>query len=114
MTDCIFCKIVAGEMESDQVYQDEKVTVFHDINPAAPVHLLVIPNKHITSVQDLEEDDRALMGHMFSVINMVAEEFDVSQSGFRLIINNGPDAHQEVPHLHIHVLGGHKMRHPMG
>ncbi len=114
MADCIFCKIVAGEMESDQVYQDEKVTAFHDINPAAPVHLLVIPNKHITSVQDLGDDDQALMGHMFSVINEVAEEYGVLQSGFRLIINNGPDAHQEVPHLHIHVLGGQKMRHPMG
>lgn len=114
MPDCIFCKIVKGEIDSDKVYTDDQVTAFHDINPVSPVHLLVIPNKHIESVQDLEEEDQELMGHMFSVIGTLAEKFDIHRSGYRLIINNGPDAHQEVPHLHVHILGGKTMEHPMG
>lgn len=114
MAECIFCKIVAGDMDSDIVYSDEQVTAFHDINPASPVHLLVVPNQHIESVQDLEEKDQPLMGHMFSVTQKLAEEFEIDESGYRLIINNGPDAHQEIPHLHLHILGGQKMKHPMG
>ncbi|MBS3750976.1 MAG: histidine triad nucleotide-binding protein [Anaerolineales bacterium] len=114
MPDCIFCKIINDEIDSDKVYTDDQVTAFHDINPVSPVHLLVIPNKHIESVQNLEEEDQELMGHMFSVIGTLTEKFDIHRSGYRLIINNGPDAHQEVPHLHVHILGGKTMEHPMG
>lgn len=114
MTECIFCKIAAGEKESDKVYEDDRITAFHDINPAAPVHLLVIPNKHIHSVQELAEEDQDLMGHMFLVVKKLAQEFDIARSGYRLILNNGPDAHQAVPHMHLHILGGQRMQHPMG
>lgn len=114
MAECIFCKIVRGEVDSEKVYADEQVTAFHDINPVAPVHLLLVPNKHIETVQDMEKGDQELLGYMFSVVKKLAEEFEISQSGYRLIMNNGPDAHQEVPHMHLHIIGGQKMKHPMG
>jgi histidine triad (HIT) family protein len=114
MTDCIFCKIIAGEMSGEILYQDDRVTAFKDINPAAPVHVLVVPNRHIPSVRDAEADDRELLGDVLLTARQVAEEQEILDSGFRLIINNGPDAHQEVPHLHVHLLGGQRMRHPMG
>ncbi len=114
MTECIFCKIVRGEIDSEKVYTDEQVTAFHDINPVAPVHLLLVPNKHIETVQEMEKDDQELLGHMFSVVKKLAEEFEIDESGYRLIMNNGPDAHQEVPHMHLHIIGGQKMKHPMG
>lgn len=114
MSDCLFCKIAAGEIISEIVYQDEMVTVFKDINPAAPVHLLVIPNTHIPSVQDMKEGQESLFGRLFSAAKKAAEDAGIAESGYRLIVNNGPDAHQEVFHVHMHVLGGGKMKHPMG
>ena len=113
-TDCIFCKIVAGEIPSTQVYRDESVTAFRDINPAAPVHVLIVPNRHIASVNDLTPEDEPLIGHLFSVAKQIAAEEGISESGYRLIINTGPDAGQVVFHLHLHLLGGHRMKHPMG
>jgi len=114
MSDCLFCKIVSKEIPSDIVYQDDFITIFKDINPAAPVHLLVIPNDHISSVQAIGEEDELLLGKLFTGAKNAAEKAGISESGYRLIVNNGPDAHQEVLHLHMHVLGGAKMQHPMG
>jgi len=114
MSECIFCQIAAGEMESDIVYQDQQVSAFRDINPAAPVHLLIVPNRHITSIQEVEEGDEQLLGHLLTTARVLAEQEGVAESGFRLIINNGPDAHQEISHLHLHLLAGSKMVHPMG
>ena len=114
MPDCLFCKIAAGEISSEIVYQEEGVTVFKDINPAAPVHLLVIPNRHISSVREMEESQEPLFGKLFSAAKKAAELAGIADSGYRLIVNNGPDAHQEVMHLHMHVLGGGRMQHPMG
>ncbi len=114
MTDCLFCKIIQEDIPSEIVFQDEMITVFKDINPAAPVHLLVIPNKHISSVRAMVESDEILFGKLFSGAKSAAEEAGIADTGYRLIINNGPDAHQEVPHIHMHVLGGAKMKHPMG
>lgn len=114
MSDCIFCKIVNGDLESEIVYQDETVSAFQDINPAAPVHLLIVPKKHIPSVQEMDEGDEGVLGHLFTAARQLAEEQGIKESGFRLIINNGPDAHQEIPHLHMHLLGGQAMRHPLG
>ena len=114
MTECIFCKIISGEMPSETVYSDQQVTAFRDINPAAPVHVLIVPNRHIPSVREVEEEDERLMGHLLTVARQLAEQEGIDQSGYRLIINNGPDAHQEVPHLHLHLLGGETMQHPMG
>ncbi len=114
MTECIFCKIVAGEIPSHTVYSDETVTAFRDINPVAPTHILIIPNKHIEAVSDLPEEDEQLMGHLFTVAQKLAEEEGIAESGYRLIINNGPDANQVVFHLHLHLIGGRKMKYPMG
>jgi histidine triad (HIT) family protein len=114
MNDCIFCKIIAGEIPSTQVYNDEVVTAFRDINPAAPTHVLIIPNKHIPSVNDLTVEDEQVMIHLFIAAKQIAEQEGIAESGYRLIVNTGPDGRQEVFHLHLHLLGGQKMRHPMG
>jgi len=114
MKDCLFCKIIKKEIPSEIVYQDETLTVIKDINPAAPIHLLIIPNKHIVSVQEMEPGDEEILGKLFSAAKKAAEEAGINDSGYRLIINNGPDAHQEILHLHLHLMGGGKMKHPMG
>ena len=114
MNDCLFCKIVSKEIPSDMVYQDEFITIFKDINPAAPVHLLVIPNRHIPSVQSMNKEDELLIGKLFSGAKKAAEEAGIGETGYRLIVNNGPDGRQEIFHLHMHLLGGGKMQHPMG
>jgi histidine triad (HIT) family protein len=109
-TDCIFCKIVAGEIPSKIVYRDEEVVVFPDIAPAAPVHLLVIPVKHIPSLAAITDADIPLVGKMVAVANKVAREQGLAEKGYRLIINNGAAAGQVVPHLHIHILGGRPLQ----
>ena len=114
MDSCIFCKIVRGELPATVVYKDKQVTAFRDIRPVAPIHILVVPNKHITSTNDVVSQDEQLLGHMLTVVKLIAEEQGVAQSGYRLIINTGPDAHQAVLHLHLHIIGGQRMRHPMG
>ena len=114
MDDCIFCKIVSGEFNSDRVFQDDQVTAFRDIHPAAPTHILIVPNKHISGVSEMQPEDEALVGHLFSVAKNLAEAEGIASTGYRLIINNGADAGQVVPHLHLHLLGGHRMHHPMG
>lgn len=102
--DCIFCKIVNGEIPSNKVYEDELVLAFKDIHPAAPVHILVIPKKHIESAVALTEEDDALIAHIFKVIRLIAKEQDL-ENGFRLVSNVGPDGGQTVKHLHFHILG---------
>ena len=114
MDECIFCKIVRGERPATIVYKDEQVTAFRDIHPVAPTHILVVPNKHIPSTNDVLTQDEQLLGHMLTVVKPIAEGQGVSQSGYRLIINTGPDAHQAVFHLHLHIIGGKPIRHPMG
>jgi histidine triad (HIT) family protein len=109
-TDCIFCKIVSGEIPSKIVYRDADVVVFPDIAPAAPVHLLVIPVKHITSLASMTTADVPLVGKMVAVANKVAKEQDLDAKGYRLIINCGAAAGQVVPHLHIHLLGGRPLQ----
>jgi histidine triad (HIT) family protein len=114
MTDCIFCKIVSGEIKGTVVYNDEQATAFRDINPAAPTHILIVPNMHIESVNSLASEDEALMGHLFTVASQLAKREGIDQTGYRLIINTGPDAGQTVFHIHVHLLGGERMKHPMG
>ena len=114
MSECIFCKIIAGEIPSDIVYRDKLVTAFRDINPVGSTHILIIPNKHIKAVSELQEEDEQLMGHLFTVARKLAVEEGIGESGYRLIINNGPDANQVVLHLHLHLIGGQKMNYPMG
>lgn len=112
--DCIFCKIVAGEIPSDKVYQDEWVTAFRDINPLAPTHILIIPNKHLTGTNDLKPDHAAMAGRMLTVVPELAAKEGIAESGYRLIMNTGPDGNQVVMHMHLHLLGGHLMKHSMG
>ena len=107
--DCIFCKIARGEIQSNLIYQDETAVAFPDINPKAPVHLLIIPRKHIESVADLAGDEEKLMGHLVLVANKLAQDHGISESGYRLVINCGPHGGQMVAHLHIHLLGGRQM-----
>jgi histidine triad (HIT) family protein len=114
MKDCVFCKIIAGEAPGDIVYSDEQVTAFHDIHPVAPVHILVVPNKHIASTNEITNQDEQLVGHMLYVAQKIAEQKGVQQSGYRLILNTGPDAGQVIFHLHLHLIGGQHMRYPMG
>ena len=102
----LFSKIVAGEVPADIVYQDDRVTCFRDIRPAAPTHILVVPNREIATVNDLEEADEALAGHMLLTARRLAEAEGIAESGYRLIINCNRDGNQEVFHLHLHLLGG--------
>jgi histidine triad (HIT) family protein len=109
-TDCIFCKIIKGEIPTKFVYRDDDVVVFPDINPLTPVHLLVIPVKHIPSLPAMTDDDVLLAGKMVAVANKIAKEMGLSEKGYRLTINSGADAGQVVPHLHMHLFGGRPLR----
>ena len=109
MEDCLFCKIIKGEIPSKKVYEDEDVLAFYDINPAASIHILVIPKKHIKSLADIEEDDEKLLGKIHMVINKIAEEKGFKEEGYRVIINCGKNGGQEVMHLHFHILAGKKL-----
>ncbi len=102
---CIFCKIAAGKVPSKKVYEDERVLVFHDINPWAPVHILLVPKRHIPSMVEVTAADAELLGHMMALGPRLMKELGVV-NGFRHVINTGADGHQEVPHLHIHLMGG--------
>jgi histidine triad (HIT) family protein len=105
----IFAKIVRGEAQADIVFQDDRLTCFRDINPAAPVHILIIPNKAIATVNDLADEDEALVGYMFLTAKRLAREQGIDESGYRLIINCNRDGGQVVDHLHLHLLGGRPM-----
>ena len=105
MTACIFCRIAAGEIPSKKVYEDDDLLVFHDINPAAPVHLLMVPKAHVDNLMTAGEQHAGLLGKMMLLAPRLAREQGASD-GFRIVINNGPDGGQEVYHLHVHVLGG--------
>jgi histidine triad (HIT) family protein len=112
MTDCLFCRIVAGEISARFVHQDDEVVALHDISPQAPVHLLVIPRRHVASLAATMPDDEALLGRLMSVAADVARRAGLSS--WRLVANNGAEAGQSVDHLHLHVLGGREFRWPPG
>jgi histidine triad (HIT) family protein len=111
---CVFCKIASGESPAKIVFEDDRVLAFHDIHPVAPVHILIVPRTHIPSVNQLEEVEEPLVGHLFSVAGQLAREMGIDRSGYRLILNTGPDSGQAVFHLHLHLIGGRRMRYPMG
>lgn len=114
MSDCLFCKMVTGEMEPDIVYEDDDVLAFRDINPAASTHVLVIPRKHIPTINDIAEDDAELVGKMYRAAAEVARREGIADTGYRCVINCGGDAQQTVFHLHLHVIGGRKLNWPPG
>lgn len=106
MEDCLFCKIIKGEIPCKKAYEDEEILAFHDINPAAPIHILVIPKKHITSLAHLKEEDEKIVGRIYGVINEIAEKNGFKEDGYRVIVNCGKNGGQEVMHLHFHLLAG--------
>ncbi len=105
----IFSKIAAGDIPADIVFQDDRVTAFKDINPIAPIHILIIPNKEIPTVDDVTEADEQTLGHMFVVARKIARDLGIAESGYRLLVNCRDDAGQEVYHLHMHLLGGRSL-----
>lgn len=111
---CLFCKIVSGEIKGMVVYRDDQATAFRDINPAGPTHILIVPNRHVESVNVLEGSDETLVGHLFTVAGKLAKSEGIEQTGYRLITNTGPNAGQTIFHLHVHLIGGQPMKHPMG
>ncbi|HPP76108.1 MAG TPA: histidine triad nucleotide-binding protein [Armatimonadota bacterium] len=114
MEDCIFCKIARHEM-GQLVYEDDQVAAFNDLNPAAPVHVLIIPKKHIEKLADIEDgEDACLAGHILTVANKIARERGIAEEGYRVVVNNGSGAGQSVWHLHFHLLGGRKLGWPPG
>ena len=114
MEDCLFCKIAAKQIQSVVEYEDDEVLAFKDISPQAPVHVLIIPKRHISGMTTISEDDEAMIGHIFTVAKQLAKDKAVFQCGFRMVANSGPDARQAVDHLHFHLLGGRKMTWPPG
>ena len=114
MADCLFCKIVSGQIPATLIYQDDRVVAFKDINPQAPMHLLVIPRRHIASLNELSADDDGLVGEMVRRGAALARDHGHSDRGFRTVFNSGADACQTVHHIHMHVIGGRQMSWPPG
>lgn len=116
MEDCIFCKIIKKEAPAEIIYEDEKVLVFKDINPQAPIHFLIIPKKHISGIQEMKEEDIEIVGYMFYIARKIAESLNLNNydRGYRLVFNVGKFAGQSVFHLHLHFLAGRKFRWPPG
>lgn len=114
MSDCIFCKIINGDIPSKKVYEDDKVLAFHDISAAAPVHVLVIPKEHIESANVINEKNSEIVAHIFIVINKIVKELNINETGYRVVNNCGEDGGQTVQHMHFHVLGGRNLQWPPG
>jgi len=110
MPECIFCQIVAGQTKTEFLYQDQDLVVFADISPKAPVHLLIVPCRHIKSINELESKDQALVGRIFLVARQMAQKTGVAESGYKLIFNVGRGGGQLVDHLHLHLLGGKRFK----
>lgn len=114
MSDCLFCKIAKGEIPSNKVYEDDKILVFHDINPEAPVHVLIIPKQHITSMNDINSENSDIIAHVFATIPKLVKKLGISENGYRIVSNALRDGGQTVPHLHFHLLGGRSLQWPPG
>ena len=112
--DCIFCQIAGRKIPSEIIYEDDEIVVFKDIRPLAPVHLLVIPKKHLGSLNDVTPEYEGLIGRLFGVIRRLAQEFGVSETGYRVVTNTGADGGQVVGHLHFHLLGGQALEAKIG
>ena len=109
MEECVFCKIIKREIPSNIVYEDDRVIAFYDVNPAAPIHILVVPKKHIETLLDVSEEDGDLISYIHKIINKIAKDEGFADNGFRVIANCGEDSGQEVKHIHFHVLAGKKL-----
>jgi len=111
---CIFCRIIAGEIPGDFVFQDSEIVAFRDAHPVATTHILIVPRKHVGSVQELEEEDVGLVGRMVLRARRLAEQEGIGERGYRLVVNCGVEGGQVVPHLHLHLIGGRKLRDSLG
>ena len=111
---CLFCRIIAGEIPGEVLYQDEHLVAIKDISPQAPTHTLIIPREHMESLNDVGQGDEILLGHLLRVTAKVANQAGLADDGYRVVINSGPNAGQTVPHLHVHLLGGRPMKWPPG
>lgn len=111
---CLFCRIVAGEIPGDIVYQDKEILAFRDINPQAPKHVIIIPKTHIASLTELTEQQRGLIGRLIILAGNLAKKEGIAESGYRLAVNCGPEGGQVVPHLHFHLIGGRKLSNRLG
>ena len=114
MNDCLFCKIAAGQIPSNKLYEDDQLLAFYDIDPQAPVHFLAIPKEHIASANDITPENSAIVAYIFQVIAKVAAQEGLAENGYRIVNNCGEDGQQTVKHLHFHVLGGRKLTWPPG
>ena len=114
MSNCLFCKIIEKQVPAKIMYEDDLCLAFEDVNPQAPVHVLVIPKKHIPTLLDLNEQDNNLMGHLIGISNKIARDKGIAERGFRLIINCNPESGQTVYHIHLHLIGGRTMQWPPG
>lgn len=114
MSDCIFCKIIKGEIPSEKVFEDDKIMAFKDISPCAPVHIIIIPKEHINSANELTEADENVIGHIFVAAKNIAKDLGISENGYRIVNNCGKDGGQTVGHLHFHLVGGRNLNWPPG
>ena len=114
MNDCLFCKISTGKIPAKIVYEDSDAVAFEDINPQAPLHILIVPRKHIATALDITEEDTGLIGHLFRIAGQIAKEKGIAERGFRLLMNTNAEAGQAVYHIHLHLLGGRQMHWPPG
>lgn len=112
--ECLFCKIVAGDINADVIFQDENIMAFRDINPQAPEHLLIIPKKHIATINEVEQNDANLLGNMILLAKNLAAKYNLKDKGYRLVFNVNSAGGQEVYHIHLHLLGGRQMQWPPG
>lgn len=109
MTDCVFCKIIKKEIPAKIIFEDKDIVAFNDVNPIAPIHVLIIPKKHIVSVVDIKQEDTMLMGRLTMVAKKIAEDLKISEKGYKLLMRVGREGGQEVDHIHLHLLGGAKL-----
>ncbi len=114
MDKCVFCQIINKEIKADIVHEDENIVAFRDINPQAPVHILVVPKKHISSIMELQKNDEKHIGYVYTACKEIAKKENVSHTGFRIVVNTGNDAGQVVKHIHFHFLAGRKLNWPPG
>jgi histidine triad (HIT) family protein len=114
LSDCIFCKIINGEIPCSKVYEDEKVLAFKDINPEAPIHVLLVPKQHIESVLELDSSNISITNDIFNAVNKIAKQLEIDKDGFRVVTNVGVNGGQTVSHLHYHILGGRNLKWPPG
>jgi histidine triad (HIT) family protein len=114
MEDCLFCKIVNNEIPAELIFEDDRIVAFNDINPQAPIHILIIPKEHFASLNDMPEEKKDLMGHILLRARQIAQNLGIQENGYRIVLNTARDSGQEVFHIHFHLLGGRRMTWPPG